>query len=310
MAIFTDRRLWAAYRGADIEDFDESSKYIFFSDLHRGDDSASDEFTRNQVVLLHALRYYYHEGFTYVEAGDGDELWEYSDFKNIRLAHSDVFLAIKKFFDDRRLRLLYGNHNIYLRSDGYVKKNYFSYYDEFTQNTHGLFPGIKPKEALVLRSKATKQEILVVHGHQGDCLNDQLWPVSMILMRYFWRFLHVVGFQNPTSPAKNLYKRTKIEIKYKHWIEESGRAVICGHTHRPKFSEENELPYFNTGCCIHTKGITGIELEEGKIAMVNWEIKAEADGNLRVVRNVVRGPTALRDYAAAAHHPNSKEHPL
>lgn len=294
--MFTNKRLTAAYRHAKIEYFDENSKYIFFSDSHRGDDSASDEFTRNQNVLVHALNYYYHNGYVYVEAGDGDELWEYSDFKSIRLAHSDVFLAIKQFFDENRFILLYGNHNIYLKSKSYVERNYFCYYDEFSQDTHELLDGVTPYETLVLKNRATGQEILVIHGHQGDFMNDQFWMASMFLMRYFWRYMHVVGFQNPASPAKNLYKRTKIEIKYKNWIEENKKMIICGHTHRPKFSESNELPYFNTGCCIHTKGITGIEISDGNIMLVSWRIKAEPDGNLKIERKVMRGPVPLKDY--------------
>jgi hypothetical protein len=65
-----------------------------------------------------------------VEAGDGDELWEYSKFKHIRVAHSDTFVTLKKFFDKKRLIMLYGNHNIYLKNKDYVSKNYYSFYDE------------------------------------------------------------------------------------------------------------------------------------------------------------------------------------
>lgn len=295
-SVFTDIRLLSAYKNAKIEYFDENSKYIFFSDSHRGDDSASDQFTRNQIVLLHALNHYYNNGYEYVEVGDGDDLWEYSDFKAIRLAHSDIFLAIKRFFDENRFVLLYGNHNIYLRSDSYVKKNYYTYYDEFSQDTHELFNGIVPCESLLLKDKTSQQEILVVHGHQGDLMNDQLWRVSMLLTKCLWRYLHVVGFQNPTSPAKNLYKRTKIELKYKGWIKKHKKVIICGHTHRPKFSEPHQLPYFNTGCCIHTKGITGIEIADGNIMLVNWRTKAEQDGNLRIERSVTRGPVPIREY--------------
>ena len=132
--MFTDRRLTEAYNNAKVEYFDNTSKYIFFSDLHRGDDSVSDEFCRNQSLFLHALDYYFNQGYVYVEAGDGDELWEYPKFKHIRLAHSDVFLVIKKFFDDKRLVLLYGNHNIYLKNKAFVKKNYYNYYDEYNQD--------------------------------------------------------------------------------------------------------------------------------------------------------------------------------
>jgi len=45
---------------------------MFFSDCHRSNGSHSDEFTKNRNTYLFALEYYYKNGFTYVEAGDGD----------------------------------------------------------------------------------------------------------------------------------------------------------------------------------------------------------------------------------------------
>lgn len=294
--MFTDRRLTESYREAKIEYFDENSKYIFFSDIHRGDDSASDEFARNQNLFIHALDYYYNNGYVYVEVGDGDELWEYADFKHIRLAHSDVFLTLKKFFDDDRLILLYGNHNIYLKNKRFVRDNYFKFYDEYNQDMHELFRGLTPIGSLLLKNKKTNQEILTIHGHQGDFMNDQIWTVSMFMLRYIWRYLHVVGFQNPASPAKNLYKRHRIEKNYKKWIDKNKMMLICGHTHRPKFPYDHELPYFNTGCCIHTKGITGIEISDGKIMMVDWRLKADEQGTLYIERTVVRGPEPIEKF--------------
>ncbi|WP_313129780.1 metallophosphoesterase [Anaerocolumna sp.] len=297
--MFTDKRLTDAYKKARVEYFDKDSKYIFFSDIHRGDDSVSDEFARNQNVLLHALDYYYNKGYTYVEVGDGDELWEYKEFRYIRLAHSDIFTVIKKYFDANRLTMIYGNHNIYLKSKTYVKKNFFQFYDEYTQDMHELFNGLNPQEALLLKNKESGQEILIVHGHQGDLMNDQLWFVSMLTLRYFWRFMHVVGFHNPSSPARNHFKRHKIEKNYKKWIRRHKMMLICGHTHRPKFPKRKELPYFNTGCCIHTRGINGIEIANGKIMMVDWRIRADKDGALHVIRTVVRGPVPIEKYLPA-----------
>ncbi|MDR2044191.1 MAG: serine/threonine protein phosphatase [Clostridium sp.] len=290
--MYTNRRLTQSYRQAKVLPFDSDSRYIFFSDIHRGDDSVSDEFARNQTVLLHALDYYYQRGYTYVEVGDGDELWEYKDFRYIRQAHGDIFTVLRKFFKDRRFFLLYGNHNINLKDRRYVREQYYRYYDEYSQKSCDLFPGLVPREALVLREKKTGQEIFVVHGHQGDLLNDQFWRLSRFWMRYFWRYLHVVGLRNPVSPARNQYKRHKIEKNYRKWIALHGKILICGHTHRPRFPKKGELPYFNTGCCIHTKGITGIELKEGKLALVDWRMRAEADGTLKMARTVVQGPLA------------------
>lgn len=294
--MFTDERLTFAYKHAKTEFFDKKSKYIFFSDSHRGDDSISDEFARNQNVLLHALDYYYNNGYTYVEVGDGDELWEYPDFKLIRLAHNDIFFMIKKFFDDNRLILLYGNHNIYLKNKCFVKRFYYQYHDEFSRVKKDLLYGIVPIEALVLKYKENDQEIFIVHGHQGDLMNDQLWYISMLTLRYFWRYLHVVGFHNPASPARNQFTRHKVEKAYKEWIRRHKMMLICGHTHRPRFPKKGELPYFNSGCCIHTKGITGIEITDGKIMMVDWRVRADHKGILHIERYVLRGPEPIERY--------------
>jgi UDP-2,3-diacylglucosamine pyrophosphatase LpxH len=285
-----------SYKNAKVEFIDKNSKYIFFSDCHRGDDSISDEFARNQNILLYALNYYYQNGYRYVEVGDGDELWEHPRFKHIRSAHTDIFTTMKKFFDDGKLILIYGNHNIYLRNKSYVVNNYYHFFDEYDEEVKALFNGIIPYEALVLKYKPTHQKILTVHGHQGDLMNDQLWFLSMLLLRYFWRFLHVIGFQNPSSPARNMSKRHKIEKAYSKWILKHKKMLICGHTHRPKFPKSDELPYFNTGCCIHTKGITGIEILEGKIMTVAWRIRADKNGTLMIERNIMRGPEPIDKY--------------
>lgn len=292
----TEKRLTQAYKNAKIINFDEKSKYIFFSDVHRGDDSISDEFTRNQNILLHALDYYYNMGYVYVEVGDGDELWEHREFKHIRLAHSDIFKVIKKFYDSGRLIMLYGNHNIYLKYKSYVKNNFYQFYDEYNQIRVELLKGLTPIEALILKCKSTGQEILIVHGHQGDLMNDQFWGISMILLRYFWRFMHLVGFENPSSPARNLYKRHKVEKHYKKWIKKHKMMLLCGHTHRAKFPKSNELPYFNTGCCINTRGMPGIEISDNQIQMVDWRVVSDAEGVLRIERTVMRGPEPIEKY--------------
>ncbi len=294
--MFTDKKLMRAYKNARVEFIDENSRFIFFSDCHRGDDSVSDEFSRNQNIMLRALEYYFENGYTYVEVGDGDELWEYPEFKHIRLAHSDVFSVLKKFHDHNKLIMMYGNHNIYLRNKEYVINNLYKFYDDYTQDMHDLFVGLNPIEALVLKHKSSGQEIFIVHGHQGDLMNDQLWGINMFFLRYFWRFMHVVGFQNPSSPARNHFKRHKIERTYKKWILKHRKILICGHTHRQKFPKPQELPYFNTGCCIHSKGITGIEILEGKIMMVDWRVKADPVGVLKVERHIMRGPEPIEKF--------------
>lgn len=294
--MLTEKRLNEAYKNAKEIPFDDTSKYIFFSDVHRGDNSMSDEFAHNQSIYYHALNYYYGKDYTYIEVGDGDELWEHAKFNYIRGAHSDVYGLLKKFFNSERLIMLYGNHNIFLKSPHFREKNVFHFYDDYLQTKADLFPGIVVYESVVLKHRQTNQNIFVVHGHQGDLINDQLWWVSMLMLRYFWRYMHMVGFQNPASPAKNVHKQHKIEKNFNKWNKKNNIMMICGHTHRPKFPGKGDMPYFNTGCCVHPRGITGIEIVNGEILMVNWRVNPDKEGVLKITRKVIRGPVPIIKY--------------
>lgn len=290
------KRLNEAYNKARIEEFDDNSKYIFFSDCHRGENTPYDEFSKNQNIFLFALEHYYNNGYTYVEVGDGDELWEHSNFKHIRLAHDEVYTQLKKFFDEDRLIMLYGNHNIQLKYPDFVEKNYYKFYDDYNEEEIELFPGITIYEGVVFRHRDTGQEILTVHGHQGDVLNDSFWYFNMLSVRYFWKFFHSIGFINPASPVRNAEKIHKIERIYSHWIKRHKTMIICGHTHRPHFPKAKELPYFNDGSCVRASGIQGIEIENGEIMLIEWRIRTDSEGDLHIKRKVLRGPEPIERF--------------
>ena len=290
----TNERLDQALRTAKVVDFDSTSKFVFFSDVHRGDDSVSDEFTKNQTTFLHALDYYYENGFTYIEVGDGEDLWEYGDFKVIRLAHAEVYDKMRDFFRDGRLYIIYGNHNNKLKNKAYVKKNLDHCCNEFNESCECLYPHIDVLQSILLRDKENGHSFLVVHGHQGDLFNDQLWFVSRFLLHYIWRYFHVIGLHSPTSPAKVLYKRHRIEANFEKWIRLRRQAVICGHTHRPRFPRKSRVPYFNTGASTFSKGITGIEIVDGKIQMIEWRDRANPEtGVVEVKRAITKGPRVI-----------------
>jgi UDP-2,3-diacylglucosamine pyrophosphatase LpxH len=292
----TVQRLKEAFTNGRLEMFDETSKYVFLSDCHRGNGNQADEFTKNQNTFQYALSFYYQRGFTYVEVGDGDELWEHPRIKDIKNAHFETFEIIKRFHQNNRFILIFGNHNIYLKDPNYVEKNLFTHLNEHSGQQVDFLMGIKPEEGLVLKHKRTGQQIFVVHGHQGDFSNDQFWYLNMLSLKYFWRFLHSVGVQNPSSPVKNENKRHKIEKNYAKWIEKYRMMLICGHTHRLKFPKKDDLPYFNTGCCIYPTSLTAIELENSEITFVRWKIQANDEGMLQVERNVIHGPSPIEKF--------------
>lgn len=295
----TKRRLGRAYDQARIVPFDDTSRIIFFSDCHRGDNSFADDFSNNRNIYFHALKHYYREGFQYIELGDGDELWENIHFESLFEAHKNVYALLREFHLEKRLFMIWGNHDMVYQDPAYVEKHLSSYFEPIDGKDKELFEGIRYEEAIRLKHTETGQEIFCCHGHQADWWNYTFWRWSRFLVRVLWKPLQVWGIADPTSPAKNYRELIRIEKRIKRWILDRNLLMtIVGHTHRPRFPEPGEIPLFNDGSCVHPRSITGIEISEGKISLIKWQIATTEEGILQVVRKLLEGPEKLSDYAA------------
>jgi predicted phosphodiesterase len=292
-------RLNKAYKEAKRISFDNNSKFILFSDCHRGDGSFADDFANNRNIYQHALRHYFENDFTYIELGDGDELWENLFFKDIFEANKNVFLLLKKFYLQNKLHMIYGNHDMVYRNESIVKKNFADYFDAVEGKKLPLMPDLKFHEGIVLQNTTTNQEIFLTHGHQADFMNYVGWKFNRFFVRILWKPLQVWGIKDPTSPAKNYTELVKVERRIKKWIADNGNKItIVGHTHRPHFPkpQDNELNFFNDGSCVHPRNITGIEIENGKICLIKWLIDTNADGVLQIVKEYIESPQAINHY--------------
>lgn len=292
----TAKRLSQVLKQSPVIPIKPDSKFVIMSDCHRGDGSWSDNFLKNQNLFFAALNYYYELGYTYIELGDGDELWENRNLNQIISIHSDAYWLMSRFYEDRRLYLLYGNHDQIKKEPRYVDRFYRSYYCDGANCHVPLFPGISIGEGLILKDAAAGQQILLTHGHQGDLLNDTLWKMTRSLVRYCWKPLELLGFLDPTSAAKNYRKKKKVERRLIEWAKKENQMLICGHTHRPHFPGKNEPPYFNDGSCVHPRCITAIEIAGGSICLVKWTILTDEDRRLFVGREILAGPAPLWDY--------------
>lgn len=277
--------------------FDDYSRFIIMSDCHRGDGGWGDNFSDNQHLFMAALQYYYERGFTYIELGDGDELWENRKIDRIISTHNDVFWLLSQFYRNDRFYMIYGNHDIVKKDPKYSRTKCKSFFCDSTNSTIPLFPGIKITEGLILEYTGTPTyQIFLTHGHQADILNDTFWILSRFMVRYLWRPLELIGIRDPTSASKNSERKNKVEKRLADWSKKHNQMIIAGHTHRPVFPKPGDVLYFNDGCCVNPRHITGIEIINGTVSLVKWSIKTKPDRTLFVGKEILDGPISLIDY--------------
>ena len=291
-----------ALKKAKVLPLNKDTKYILFSDLHKGNNSYADDFVHNMRIYKEALHHYYKNDFTYIELGDGLELWENRKIKPIIKAHQVIFDLLKDFHKQKRLYLLYGNHDMVMMYPFMVKKLLGS-----------VFTNLIYYESILLQTENPKNNFLLLHGHQADYMNYLFWWFHRFLVRYVWKPLQLIGITDPTSPAKNFKELIKVERRMKEWIQiNNNQPVIFGHTHRPRFPLpslsqrckdakntdekkvlEKEIPMFNTGSCVHPESIIGIEIVDMQISMVKWQDDGDSQKTVKVV---LEGPVDLDKY--------------
>jgi hypothetical protein len=121
------------------------------SDMHRGDGTGSDDFAHNSLIYKCALDYYLREGFTYIELGDAEELWENKSFDQIYITHTSIYDKIGEFHDPdpkkTRYIKIWGNHDIQWKDNADILRE--------------IFPGIRIYEA------ATPSEMRHKRSYKG-----------------------------------------------------------------------------------------------------------------------------------------------
>lgn len=312
-----ERRLDKSFRNAPVLALYPHSRLVLISDCHRGVGNSNDNFLKNQHLYFAALRHYYAHGFIYIELGDGEELWENRRLAAIREIHSDVFWLLSLFQRENRLYMLYGNHDHVMKynrefphHEGLVLKICRtaprgagrSGWDSCDrgQSCGRIFGNGGQSGGCVSRSpespahKSGCLELYLTHGHQADMLNSTFWKLSRFLVRYLWKPLEQMGVLDPTSAAKNYRHRQRSEKRLSAWAVKKNCYLVTGHTHRPMLGND-ETRYFNTGSCVHPSCITCIEIEDGNISLVKWNVETRQDRSLYVAREVLAGPLSLFD---------------
>ncbi len=291
------------------------TRIIVMSDMHRGDGSGSDDFAHNSVIYKCALDYYFSHGFTYIELGDGEELWEVGAFDQIYITHSSVYDRLRQFHDPdpevTRYIKVWGNHD--------------EKWEHSESKLEKIFKGIHIYEAVIIDTvdtNKTGKRMLLWHGHQADPMcSGRVAKLSKFFVRHFWPRLQHAGVKDPTRAATNPGMCAKIDETLSSWARENDKGIdiiIAGHTHRPVYenlslTERRYLEsgmegpairkdlhpgpfYYNTGSCVHPRCITGLEItmDQGLpgFKLVKWgygtaNCQGAAEHSLTISRTVL-----------------------
>ena len=285
-------RIAHAFQKAKVLDLTNETKYILFSDCHRGTGAVNDNFVKNEFLFLAALEYYDRKKYIYLELGDGDELWENRSMEGIKEMHKHTFEMLAKFYDSNRLQMIYGNHDMVKKNRSFSEKNFQTYFCDTLLRKKSFCPELCCHSGIILKDAEKQRDIYLLHGHQAELLNSTFWKLARLLVRYIWKNLELLGVPDPTSAAKNNTRKERTERRLANWARQNQHILISGHTHRPMVGTKKS-PYFNTGSCIHPAGITGIEIEERRIALVKWSLSTREDQSVYVKREILGEPVSI-----------------
>ncbi|MGC2872640.1 metallophosphoesterase [Ihubacter sp. rT4E-8] len=247
-------------------------RIVIMSDCHRGTGTWADNFLSNRPIFTAALQHYFQNNFTYIELGDGDELWENRRFSDVYYTHREIYQLFEKFHRSDKLFLLFGNHDRVKEHSAYIWRSLDS---------------VIPFYESIIIDSLDLPSLHCFHGYQGDLINDQLWKISRWLVRYLWRPLEIRGVKDPTSAAKNYTKVRAIEDSFIHYSCEEKCVLIAGHTHKPTLMKTDCGIYMNSGSCVHPSAITAIELEFPSARLVKWSVCSRSDMTLSVCREII-----------------------
>lgn len=197
---------------------------VLFSDHHKGDSSAADDFKKNASLYEKALSYYANKCFKLIVLGDNEELWEnrydkiLSHYKNI--IEKEIEMSIESAHK-KKIRI-YGNHD---------KEVSLRRFRRFCKRLNmKILDNVEYREGLCLG-----EHIFLIHGHQGRFFDDKAWRVSQWAVQIVWKTIQKLFRIGMDGPAENFSIRDDLEFHYYEWAKKNRVLLICGHTHRAVF---------------------------------------------------------------------------
>ena len=270
----------------------EKSRYIVFSDQHRGARNGADDFANAEPNYLAALNYYFENKFQFISLGDSEELWENS-LSKVKKNNTATFEAEKKFINENRFFKIFGNHDLYWANDPLAWIQIKAIFGKKIKVFEGIilqWSGGSRKSTASnnqledLQEADGKFEVFLTHGHQGDIASDGNW-FSKFFVSNIWAPLQAYLRINPNTPAYDEEKKTEHNnIMYEWSARQKELILITGHTHQPVFESLTHLEriYKQLSIAISDKKTDEIVAMEAELKRRRREYKSVSDQYIKM----------------------------
>jgi UDP-2,3-diacylglucosamine pyrophosphatase LpxH len=250
---------------------------VFISDLHLGDGSKTDDFSRDKE-FLEFLEFAEAQAQELIILGDLLELWQ-ADLDRILFRHSEVIKKLLSLRSKIKVTYVVGNHD-------YIP------FVRFIDSGFGI----------CLEYRDSKSAIVAEHGHKYDIFNRYKNPLKSIKWPAGKHFAKAVaGLERWLHPDIDIWTKNTIErmdeffreavfirnkitptaIDYikrgghfaefqeavKNHIKQGARIVIFGHTHKAQLKSMDGGIYANSGTWVDGEIPTYIVYLDDKIEL-------------------------------------------
>ena len=296
-------------RGLVLPFEEHAGKFVILSDQHKGSRDGADDFRMAEPNYLAALDYYCRNDFIYINLGDSEELWENMIYQ-VKKHNQATFDAEKKFLEKNNFVKIFGNHDLYWDNDPFASIQLKSIYGEKLKVYEGIMLAVSIGERnlrifcthghqgdsqsdgnwfskfFVANIWAPLQAYLRINPNTPayDAVKKTLHNVMM----YDWsskqeNLLLITGhthqpvFQSLTH-LERLYQQYGVKKKANDVLStnEIEKEILIrdpGFKGREINYDDIVPSYFNSGCCCYSDGdITGIEIADGFIRLIKWEL--------------------------------------
>lgn len=301
---FGEKNLTALYDRTPVQPLREKDRYVIFSDLHMGNGKRSDDFEPNAELFIRVLGDYYLPGpFGLILNGDVEELQRFS-LESIMRRWERVYKLFGEFEDRGRLERLFGNHDMVLKNTrnprfrvkealrfdyhgdelfifhGHQTSKRFEYYNDWFgfilkyfanplriknyEVSHDSEKRFRVEQRVYNFSSGAKVLSIIGHTHRPlfesmSKIDSLKFEIERLIRKY------------PKSSAK---KKPDIERRIHEFKAELLKAHADSNgdeTAASLYRENLVVPcMFNSGCVLGKRGMTALEIEDGRMRLVHW----------------------------------------